>query len=360
MSNAILVTGGAGYIGSHTCKLLAESGFSPVTYDNLGSGHRWAVKWGPLVIGDLSDQSMLSETIDKFDIRAVIHFAAHAYVGESMVVPEKYFRNNVINTLNLLEVLKHKGIDKFVFSSTCATYGVPETVPIDENHVQNPINPYGESKLFIEKALRWHDSAHGLRSVSLRYFNASGADPDGEIGEDHDPETHLIPLIIQSARGLRSYIDIYGIDYPTKDGSAVRDYIHVTDLADAHVRALRYLQDGGTTTALNLGTGYGYSVREVVAAVEKYHGIKVPYRECPRRAGDPAELVANPTKALQMLGWSARNSNIDFIVTTASRWSDKHRDTEPNTQGYSVPPSKVSIHHGRRSATLKMIRGWFA
>lgn len=336
MSNSILVTGGAGYIGSHTCKLLAQSGFSPVTYDNLGSGHRWAVKWGPIVVADLSDKSIISETIDKFDIRAVIHFAAHAYVGESMVEPEKYFRNNVINTLNLLEVLRHKRIDKIVFSSTCATYGIPESVPIDENHVQNPINPYGESKLFIEKALRWHDSAHGLRSVSLRYFNAAGADPDGEIGEDHDPETHLIPLIIQSARGLRSHIDIYGIDYSTKDGSAIRDYIHVMDLADAHVRALGYLQKGGKTTALNLGTGYGYSVREVVAAVERYNGIKVSFTESPRRAGDPAELVANPIKALQILGWSARKSSIDFIVKTAWKWSEKHPNLNVNKQKHTI------------------------
>lgn len=325
MSNAVLVTGGAGYIGSHTCKLLAQSGFHPVTYDNLVYGHRHAVKWGPFVEGDLADKELLLKTIDDFNIQAVIHFAAYAYVGESMLEPDKYFRNNVINALNLLEVLNIKKIKKLVFSSTCATYGIPDTVPIDENHVQNPVNPYGESKLFFEKAMHWHDVAYGLKSVALRYFNAAGADPDGEIGEDHTPETHLIPLVIESALGQRPHVEIYGTDYATADGTAVRDYIHVLDLADAHVRALQYLENSGESVALNLGTGCGSSVREVIAAVEKNSGFQVPFKESPRRAGDPPVLVAKAEKARQVLGWQAQYSDLDNIVKTAWDWSQKQQ-----------------------------------
>jgi UDP-glucose-4-epimerase GalE len=321
MSNAVLVTGGAGYIGSHTCKLLAQSGFLPVTYDNLVYGHRHAVKWGPFVEGDLADKELLVKTIDDFNIQAVIHFAAYAYVGESMQDPDKYFHNNVINALSLLEILNIKNIKNIVFSSTCATYGIPNTVPIDESHVQNPVNPYGESKLFIEKAMQWHDVAYGLKSVALRYFNAAGADPDAEIGEDHTPETHLIPLIIESALGQRPHVEIYGTDYATADGTAIRDYIHVIDLADAHVRALKYLQNSGESVALNLGTGCGSSVREVIAAVEKNSGCHVPYKESPRRAGDPPVLVAKADKARQVLGWQAQYSDLDNIVKTALVWS---------------------------------------
>ncbi len=325
MSNAVLVTGGAGYIGSHTCKLLAQSGFHPVTYDNLVYGHRHAVKWGPFVEGDLADKELLLKTIDDFNIQAVIHFAAYAYVGESMLEPDKYFRNNVINALNLLEVLNIKKIKKLVFSSTCATYGIPDTVPIDEKHVQNPVNPYGESKLFFEKAMHWHDVAYGLKSVALRYFNAAGADPDAEIGEDHTPETHLIPLVIESALGQRPHVEIYGTDYATADGTAVRDYIHVLDLADAHVRALQYLENSGESVALNLGTGCGSSVREVIAAVEKNSGFQVPFKESPRRAGDPPVLVAKADKARQVLGWQAQYSDLDNIVKTAWVWSQKQQ-----------------------------------
>ena len=325
MSEAVLVTGGAGYIGSQTCKLLAQSGFLPVTYDNLIYGHRHAVKWGPFVEGDLADKELLLKTIDEFDIQAVIHFAAYAYVGESMEEPDKYFRNNVINALNLLEALHLKKIKNIVFSSTCATYGVPDTVPIDEDHVQNPVNPYGETKLFFEKALHWHDVAYGLKFVALRYFNAAGADPETEIGEDHTPETHLIPLVIESALGQRPHVEIYGTDYATEDGTAVRDYIHVLDLADAHVRALRYLQDDGESVALNLGTGCGSSVREVITAVEKNSGLQVPYKESPRRAGDPPVLVAKADKAKQVLGWQARHSDLDNIVKTAWAWSKKQQ-----------------------------------
>lgn len=323
MPNIVLVTGGAGYIGSHTCKTLAQSGFLPVTYDNLVYGHRWAVKWGPFVEGDLADKELLIKTIEDYKIQSVIHFAAYAYVGESMQDPDKYFRNNVVNTLSLLEVLREKKIKNIVFSSTCATYGLPDTVPIDENHIQNPVNPYGESKLFIEKALHWHDVAYGLKSVALRYFNAAGADSDTEIGEDHDPETHLIPLIIQSALGQRPHVEIFGTDYATADGTAIRDYIHVLDLADAHVRALQYLQNDGESLALNLGTGAGSSVREVISAVERNTGCTVPFRESPRRAGDPPALVADAAKAKQVLGWEAKYSDLDFIVKTAWAWAKK-------------------------------------
>lgn len=323
MPNIVLVTGGAGYIGSHTCKILAQSGFLPVTYDNLVYGHRWAVKWGPFIEGDLADKELLIKTIEDFNIQSVIHFAAYGYVGESMQDPDKYFKNNVVNTLNLLEVLREKKIKNIVFSSSCATYGLPDTVPIDENHIQNPVNPYGESKLFIEKALHWHDVAYGLKSVALRYFNAAGADSDTEIGEDHDPETHLIPLIIQSALGQRPQVEIFGTDYATADGTAIRDYIHVLDLADAHVRALQYLQNDDESLALNLGTGAGSSVREVISAVERNTGCTVPFRESPRRAGDPPALVADAAKAKQVLGWEAKYSDLDFIVKTAWAWAKK-------------------------------------
>lgn len=323
MSKAILVTGGAGYIGSHTCKVLAQSGYTPVTYDNLCYGHQQAVKWGPFVKGDLADKELLAQTIKEFKIQAVIHFAAFAYVGESMTNPEKYFSNNVVNSLGMLEVLQQQGIKNIVFSSTCATYGNPIKVPIDEEHIQAPVNPYGESKLMIEKALHWHGVAHGLKSVALRYFNAAGADADAEIGEDHDPETHLIPLVIESALGLRPQVEIFGTDYETSDGTAIRDYIHVLDLADAHVRALQYLQGDGESIAVNLGTGVGSSVREVITAVEKNTGYTVPYKESPRRAGDPPILVADAAKAKQVLGWEAKHSDLDYIVKTAWAWAKK-------------------------------------
>jgi len=325
MSNTVLVTGGAGYIGSHTCKVLAQFGFQPITYDNLVYGHRQSVKWGPLIEGDLADKELLIKTIEEYNIQSVIHFAAYAYVSESMQKPDKYFRNNVINTLTLLEVLQEKKIKNIVFSSTCATYVIPSTVPIDENHIQNPVNPYGESKLFIEKALYWYDIAYGLKSVALRYFNAAGADTEAEIGEDHDPETHLIPLIIQSALGQRPEVEIFGTDYDTPDGTAIRDYIHVLDLADAHVRALKYLQNNGESVAINLGTGTGSSVREVIAAVEKNTGYTVPFKESPRRAGDPPALVADATKAKQVLGWEAKHSDLDSIVKTAWAWAKKQQ-----------------------------------
>jgi UDP-arabinose 4-epimerase len=319
---AVLVTGGAGYIGSHTCKALAMQGFLPVTYDNLSFGHRWAVKWGPLIHGDLADQDLLESVLRKYKIKAVIHFAACAYVGESMQDPGKYFENNVTNTLGLLRVMRRLSIDKLVFSSSCATYGIPEQIPISESHPQVPVNPYGESKLFIERALYWYDKAHQFRSTALRYFNAAGADLQNEIGEDHDPETHLIPLVIQAALGQRPKVDIFGADYQTKDGTAVRDYIHVSDLSAAHVAALNHLIAGGPSSAINLGTGRGYSVREVISAVEEIGGCRVPVLEVPRRPGDPPALIADARLAKSLLQWAPEHSTLDVLVRTAWRWHE--------------------------------------
>jgi UDP-glucose-4-epimerase GalE len=321
---AILVTGGAGYIGSHAAKALARAGFDPVVFDNLNNGHRWAVKWGPFVEGDLADGELLRNVMRKYGIQAVMHFAASAYVNESMSDPSLYFQNNVVNTLNLLAAQLATGVKHMVFSSTCATYGIPQTPLIAEDHAQAPVNPYGDSKRFIERVLSWYEHAYGLHSVSLRYFNAAGADAEGDIGEFHDPETHLIPLVIQAALGIRQYIQIFGTDYPTPDGTAVRDYIHVTDLADAHVRALDFLLNGGTTTALNLGTGTGHSVRDVITAVEKASGRKVPYREAGRRPGDPPQLVADARKVKSLLGWTSKSSTLESIVETAWRWHSTH------------------------------------
>ncbi len=325
MARNILVTGGAGYIGSHTCKALARSGFVPITFDNLVYGHSWAVKWGPLIEGDLADRARLVETIREYEVEGVIHFAAYAYVGESMSDPGKYFRNNIGNTLNLLDAMKDCEVPAIVFSSTCATYGLPEQVPIGEDCDQAPVNPYGESKLFVEKALKWYGSAHDVRYMALRYFNAAGADPEGEIGEDHEPETHLIPLVVQAALGERSHVEIYGTDYPTPDGTAIRDYIHVTDLSAAHVLALEVLLNRGTSAALNLGTGSGHSVRDVITTVEQVSGRSVARREGPRRAGDPPQLVADPQRARDRLGWQPCHSDLNTIARTAYEWHARHR-----------------------------------
>jgi UDP-glucose-4-epimerase GalE len=328
MAPNVLVTGGAGYIGSHTCKALAAGGFVPITLDNLVYGHRRAVKWGPFIQGDLAEAALLRHVLHTHEIQAVVHFAAYAYVGESMQDPGKYFRNNVVNTINLLDAMVAGGVHSLVFSSTCATYGLPEVLPIVEDQPQRPVNPYGESKLFIERALHWYECAHGLRSVALRYFNAAGADVSGEIGEAHDPETHLIPLVIQAALGRRPQVDIYGTDYPTPDGSAIRDYIHVSDLASAHTKALEYLLAGGESVALNLGTGQGHSVREVIATVEAVGGCPVPARQAPRRAGDPPVLVAAGERARHLLGWEPQFSDLPTIVATAWRW---HEQAIPNS-----------------------------
>lgn len=324
----VLVTGGAGYIGSHTCKALAAAGYLPVAFDNLENGHRSAVRWGPFVQGDLGDPAAVRAALREHSVKAVLHFAGYAYVGESMLQPGRYFRNNAVNTLGLLDAMNAQGVRAIVFSSTCATYGIPEVVPIDETHPQRPVNPYGESKLFAERAMHWYGQAHGIRSACLRYFNAAGADLDGELGEEHDPETHLIPLVIQAAMGERPEVCIFGTDYDTPDGTAIRDFIHVDDLARAHVSAVSRLIDGTTVLRVNLGTGIGHSVRDVIRAVEEVTGLPVPAREEARRPGDPPVLVASTRLAGELLGWSARCSSLATIVDSAYRWyrSDVRRN----------------------------------
>jgi len=323
MSQSILVTGGAGYVGSHACKALANAGYRPVVYDNLSRGHREAVRWGPLVEGELHDTGRLAATLRQHQVAAVMHFAAFAYVGESMTEPETYYRNNVGGTLALLAAMREAGVATIVFSSTCAVYGMPEHLPIRETTAKAPLNPYGETKLAIERALSWYAGAYGLRYLALRYFNAAGADPDGEIGEDHEPETHLIPRVLRAALGTGEPVEIYGTDYPTPDGTAIRDYIHVSDLADAHVRGLGHLASGGESAALNLGTGSGCSVRQVIDAVERIGGRPVPRREAPRRPGDPPELVADPALARARLGWQPRYSDLDAIIGTTLAWETR-------------------------------------
>ena len=327
MSNSILVTGGAGYVGSHACKALAVAGYVPVTLDNMVYGHRSLVRWGPLVEGNAGDEALVRSVIREHSITAVMHFAGFAYVGESVDQPGKYFSNNFSQTVHLLEAMRAENVSRFVFSSTCATYGVPLSMPIAEDHPQKPVNPYGESKLFVERVLEWMSSAHDLRYASLRYFNAAGADADGEIGEDHEPETHLIPLAIEAALGRRPPLKIFGTDYSTPDGSAIRDYIHVSDLAAAHVAALARLSSYPENLKLNLGTGRGHSVREVIRAVEEVGRRKVPTSEAPRRAGDPPHLVAASGKAKSLLGWTPRHSDLSNIVRTAWAWHSRQRQT---------------------------------
>src|SRR5437870_3822882 len=323
MSQSILVTGGAGYVGSHACKALATAGFRPVVYDNLSRGHRAAVRWGPLVEGDLHDRARLVAAMREHRVTAVMHFAAFAYVGESVTDPELYYSNNLGGTLALLAAMREAEAATMVFSSTCAVYGIPERLPIRETTAKAPLNPYGDTKLAIERALAWYAAAYGMRYMALRYFNAAGADPDGEAGEDHEPETHLIPLVLRAALGRGNPVEMYGTDYPTRDGTAIRDYIHVSDLADAHLRALDHLAAGGDSTALNLGTGRGHSVREVIAAVERIGGRPVPQREVARRPGDPPELVADPALALSQLGWQPRHSDLDTIIASALAWETR-------------------------------------
>lgn len=316
----VLVTGGAGYIGSHTAKALAQSGHEVIVLDNLATGHRAAVKWGPFVEGELGDKDLLTKIFKERHIQAVLHFGASLLVGESVKNPQKYFWNNVVNTLLLLDVMKACSVKPIVFSSSAAVYGNPEKVPIPEDHSKAPVNPYGESKLCMERAIHWYGVAYGLRGVALRYFNAAGADLEGELGEEHDPESHLIPLVVKAALGERTEVEIYGTDYPTPDGTATRDYIHVVDLADAHVRALEYLANGGESTELNLGTGVGHSVREVVAGVGKLCDGRVPFKDAPRRAGDPAVLVADPARARKVLDWHPKYSDLDTIIQSAWKW----------------------------------------
>jgi UDP-glucose-4-epimerase GalE len=319
----VLVTGGAGYIGSHAAKALSRAGYRVVVFDNLVAGHRGAVKYGDFVEGDISDTGAVAEALDRHEIGAVMHFAAYLDVGESVREPAKYYRNNVVGALSLLEAMARRSVPSLVFSSTCATYGEPTSTPIAETHPQRPINTYGETKLAVERAFPHFERAHGLHAVSLRYFNAAGADPEGEIGEDHDPEIHIIPRAIDAATGGRG-LQVFGDDYPTPDGTCLRDYVHVTDLADAHVRALESLADTGRSAAYNLGTGVPRSVRQVIDAVERVSGRPVPWMLAPRRPGDPAVLYASPDKAHAELGWKPLYSDMDSIVGTAWAWHRSH------------------------------------
>jgi UDP-glucose-4-epimerase GalE len=318
---AILVSGGAGYIGSHAARALRRAGYEVVLYDNLSTGFRRLAQGFELVEGDIADEAKLRPVLARVD--AVMHFAAHAYVGESVENPRKYFRNNILGALSLLNSVLDAGIRRFVFSSTCAVYGVPRQIPIAEQTPREPVNPYGASKLFFENALEAYSRAYGLRSVSLRYFNAAGADESGEIGELHDPETHLIPLALAASTENGPELQVYGSDYPTPDGTCLRDYIHVNDLADAHVRALQHLGKGGDSLAVNLGTGRGHSVLEVIQAAEKATGRPVRRKIGPRRPGDPPSLVADPAKAQEVLGWTAKR-NLADIVSSAWTWMQKN------------------------------------
>jgi len=318
----VLVTGGAGYIGSHAAKALHRAGYRVVVFDNLVAGHRGAVKFGELVEGDIADTTAVRDALRRHEIFAVMHFAAFLDVGESVREPAKYYRNNVVGALSVLEAMAAESVRYFVFSSTCATYGEPIETPIAETHPQHPINSYGETKLAIERALPHFATAHGMRYVALRYFNASGADPDGEIGEDHSPEIHLIPRAIEAATGGRG-LQVFGDDYPTPDGTCLRDYIHVTDLADAHLKALEAIAGAGKSGAYNLGTGHPHSVRDVIDTVARVTGRQVPWTLGPRRPGDPAVLYAAAQKARTELHWTPKLGDLETIVRTAWAW---HRD----------------------------------
>jgi UDP-glucose 4-epimerase/UDP-arabinose 4-epimerase len=320
MKPRVLVVGGAGYIGAHTCKALAREGFDPITFDNLSTGHRDFVRWGPLVEGDIRDSAAVEKAVRDYEIAAVIHFAACAYVGESVTDPAKYYDNNVSGTLALLHGLREGGCNKIVFSSTCAVYGQPGRVPIDETIRPEPVNPYGRSKLMAEHILSDFQAAYGFQSIILRYFNACGADPDGEIGELRDPETHLIPRAMMALQGYIDDFMVFGSDFPTPDGTAIRDYIHVADLADAHVAALHSLLKGNRGATYNLGTGQGYSVNEVLDAIGAVSGEPLPKAMGPRRLGDPATLVADAARAQKDLGFEPRLSSLDVIARTAWQW----------------------------------------
>lgn len=316
----ILVVGGAGYIGSHMCKHLSRQGYNPIVLDNLVCGHRQAVKWGTFFEGSMGDSDLLCKIFSDFRIVAVMHFAAFCYVGESVTEPAKYYQNNVSNTISLLDVMIKEKVSNFIFSSSCATYGEPVEIPIQETHPLRPISPYGRTKLMVEQILKDFTVGYGLKSVSLRYFNAAGADPDGDLGEDHDPETHLIPLVLQTALGQRPCIHIFGDDYPTKDGTCIRDYIHIEDLVQAHLLALERLLNGLPGGAYNLGNGEGYSVREVIEIAKNVTGKPIPVKVGKRRPGDPAILVGSSEKASRELGWRPRFPELEAIIETAWNW----------------------------------------
>ncbi|ESQ88880.1 UDP-glucose 4-epimerase [Asticcacaulis sp. AC460] len=320
MTKAILVAGGAGYIGSQTCKVLHQAGYLPVTLDNLATGYAESVKWGPLVKADLRDRAVILDTIKQYDIQAAIHFAAYSLVGESTRNPAKYYDNNVSAATDFAATLVEGGVKSLVFSSTAATYGMPQTRLIAEDHPKNPINPYGASKLAFEQALHWMGQAHGLNTIVLRYFNAAGADLEGEVGESHEPETHLIPLICKAALGKSPPLTVFGTDYDTKDGTCIRDYVHVIDLATAHVAAIERLMAGGGSDAFNVGTGEGLTVMEVIKAAEEALGRPVPYSLGPRRDGDPEILVADVSKIKATLDWTPKYSDLKTLIESAAKW----------------------------------------
>lgn len=323
-SRSVLIAGGAGYIGSHAAKALAQAGWTPVVLDNLCTGDRAAARFGPFHEGSVADSKLVAELVERYRPAGAMLFAGHAYVGESTQNPRKYFQNNVTDSLKFLDCLIDAGVRNVVFSSSCSVYGLPSVVPISEANGYGPLSPYAETKAFFERVLHWYGAAYGLRAATLRYFNAAGADPDGELGESHEPETHLIPLVIQAALG-GAPIEVFGTDYPTPDGTAIRDYTHVTDLADAHVRALTWMLEHDRSLTLNLGSGAGQSVREVIVAVESASGRPVPVRYGPRRTGDAPALVADPAQARDLLGWTARHSSLSEIVLTAFGWTQSHQ-----------------------------------
>lgn len=328
MNKNIIVFGGAGYIGSHACKALKQAGYNPIVFDNLSTGHAWAIKWGDFVEGDINKISDIDKAFKQYEPIAVMHFAAASLVGESVEDPLKYYQNNVSGTINILQMMRKYHIKYIVFSSTAAVYGEPDEIPIKEDLPQNPINPYGRSKLMIENILDDVQKAYGIQSVRFRYFNAAGADLDGEIGEAHEPETHLIPRVLMAAAQDEDNIKLFGTDYPTEDGTAVRDYIHVNDLVNAHILGVQYLEKGGETTVFNLGTSNGFSVAEIITATKRAtnHDIKVV--ECPRRAGDPAVLIADNHKAKEVLKWKLEHSDIDTVLRSAWSWYQKWRQMD--------------------------------
>jgi len=325
----ILVVGGAGYIGSHMVKTLSAQGCHVITFDNLSSGHRDAVLHGEFIQGDLADKQALHALFQQHQFDAVMHFASSIQVGESVVKPALYYQNNVCNTLNLLDAMRMAKVQRFIFSSTAATFGNPTYCPIDEAHPQLPINPYGRSKLMIEQILDDYDRAYALKSVCLRYFHAAGADPEGELGERHEPETHLIPLVLQAASGRRAHIAVYGNDYDTPDGTCIRDYIHVTDLCDAHWLALKSLLHGGASQRFNLGNGQGFSVKQVIDCAQQVSGTRIRVVQEQRREGDPAILVANPAQAIHALGWAPRYASLETIISHAWAWETGMMQTTP-------------------------------
>jgi UDP-glucose 4-epimerase len=322
---AILVTGGAGYIGSHTVRLLRERGREVVVLDNMEFGHREAIGDTALVEGDIADQALVTKVVTEFGVDAVVHFAAYKSPGESMELPGRYFRNNVASSASMFEALNRAGVERLIFSSTCAVYGTADRIPVNEEAPINPESPYGESKAMTERVLSWYDRCHGLRSVSLRYFNAAGAWPDGSLGEDWTSTLNLVPLVMKSALGRSGSLQVFGTDYPTHDGTAIRDYVHVVDLAEAHLKALELLESGGATTAVNLGTGIGSSVFEVLEAAERVSGHPIPYELAPRRPGDPVALFSDNLRSSELLGWKTR-FGLDAIVASAWAWHSTYPD----------------------------------